>query len=440
MVTARRMRGKRSEGAIDALGVVFDDDNAVANAGLILPATLAGRLGLERLVDETLDLGIRPGAFSPGRKVMSLVHSILAGGDSIDDADVLRAGSSAAVLGHRVMAPSTLGTFLRSFTFGHVRQLDRVAEIAMTRAWAAGAGPGAQAMTIDLDSTVCEVHGYRKQGAAFGHTKVRGYHPLLATRAQTGEVLHVRMRKGSANSGRGAQRFVRELVGRARRAGAEGPLVIRADAGFWSAKVIGACRHHGVRFSITVRQVRPITRAIAEIPERDWAPIDYTLGGIAQVAETRYRGMRLVVRRTRLVEAQGELVPDWRHHAFVSDRLGSAIELDADHRRHAVIELAIRDIKEGSGLAHCPSGRFFANSAWLVIASLAHNLVRWIAQIGLGIQGTVVAATIRRRLVAVPGRITRSARRRVMHLPSAWPWAEPFARAITRLRAVSLQI
>jgi hypothetical protein len=440
MVTARRMRGKRSEGAIDALGVVFDDDNAVANAGLVLPATLSGRLGLEALIDGTLDLGSRPGAFSPGRKVMTLIHSALVGGDSIDDADVLRCGSSQAVLGHRVMAPSTLGTFLRSFTFGHVRQLDRVAEIAMTRAWAGGAGPGAAPMTIDLDSTICAVHGYKKQGAAFGYTRVRGYHPLLATRAQTGELVHVRMRKGSANTGRGAQRFVRELCGRVRRAGATGELTIRADSGFWSAKVIGACQAHQIRFSITVRQVRAVTQAIAQIPEGDWAPIDYTLAGIAEVAETRYQGVRLVVRRTRLLEAQGELVPDWRHHAFVSDRAGSAIALDADHRAHAQIELAIRDIKEGSGLAHCPSGHFFANSAWLVIAALAHNLVRWVARIGLGIDGPVVAATIARRFVSVPGRITRSGRRRVLHLPRAWPWAEPFASAIARLRAVPLQI
>ena len=159
-----------------------------------------------------------------------------------------------------------------------------------------------------------------------------------------------------------------------------------------------------------------------------------------QVAETRYRGMRLVVRRTRHDEPQGELAPDWRHHAFVSDRADGAIALDADHRAHAVIELAIRDIKEGSGLAHCPSGHFFANSAWLVIASLAHNLVRWIARIGLGTPGAVVTATIARRLFSLPGRITRSGRRRTLHLPSAWPWAEPFTRAITRLRAVSLQI
>ena len=300
MVTIRRSRGRGGEQGLDRLAFAFDDERAVANAGLVLASTLAGRLGIEQVVDESLDLGGRPGAARPGRKLLTLVCSALVGGDSIDDAGVLRCGETQRVLGHRVMAPSTLGTFLRSFTFGHVRQLDRVAEIAMTRAWAGGAGPGAAPMTIDLDSTICAVHGYKKQGAAFGYTRVRGYHPLLATRAQTGELVHVRMRKGSANTGRGAQRFVRELCGRVRRAGATGELTIRADSGFWSAKVIGACQAHQIRFSITVRQVRAVTQAIAQIPEGDWAPIDYTLAGIAEVAETRYQGVRLVVRRTRL--------------------------------------------------------------------------------------------------------------------------------------------
>ena len=210
------------------LVVAFDDDHAVANAGLLLPATLADRLGIEAAVDRLVDLGDRPGHHRPGRKVLTLLHAIIAGADCIDDADLLRTGSTAAVLGHRVMAPSTLGTFLRSFTFGHVRQLDRVAETIMGRAWAAGAGPGDGPMTIDLDSTICEVHGHYKGGAAFGYTRVLGYHPLLATRADTGEVLHARQRTGRAASGRGAERFVDEVAGRIRRAGASGPLTLRA--------------------------------------------------------------------------------------------------------------------------------------------------------------------------------------------------------------------
>jgi hypothetical protein len=421
------------------LVVAFDDDHAVANAGLLLPATLAERLEIEAVVDQLVDLGARPGHHRPGRKVLTLVHALVAGGDCIDDADVLRTGSTAEVLGHRVMAPSTLGTFLRSFTFGHVRQLDRVAETVMGRAWAAGAGPGDGPMTIDVDSTVCEVHGHHKGGAAYGYTRQLGYHPLLATRADSGEVLHVRMRKGSANSARGAERFVNETAGRVRRAGAGGPLTLRADSGFWSAKVLAACRRHHIRFSITVRQTKTVTAAIASIPEQAWTDIDYPDGGIAQVAETTLGGDRLIVRRTRLTGSQATLWPDWRHHAFVTDRQGSAVELDLDHRRHAVCELAIRDLKDGAGLRHCPSGVFLANAAWLVLATLAHNLLRWVATVGLGTRSQVVAKTIRRRLLAVPGRLTRSARRRLLHLPCDWPWARQFLGALARLQAVPLR-
>src|SRR5581483_7601994 len=244
----------RSSHVVNRVAVTFDDEHAVAAAGLVLPATLVGRLGVEGLADELIDLGDKPGAHRPGRKVLTLIHSLSVGGDCIDDADALRAGSAGAVLGHRVMAPSTLGTFLRSFTFGHVRQLDQLAEAVLTRAWAAGAGPGEGPMTFDLDSTITEVHGDQKQGAAYGYTRQLGYHPLLATRADTGEVLHIRMRKGSANSGRGAERFVNELVARIRRAGATGPLTMRADSAFHSAKVIKACWRLKVAFSITVNQ------------------------------------------------------------------------------------------------------------------------------------------------------------------------------------------
>jgi hypothetical protein len=418
------------------LVAVFDDDHAVANAGLLLPATLAQRLGIEAVVDQLVDLGDRPGGHRPGRKVLTLVHAILAGADCIDDADVLRTGQTARVLSHRVMAPSTLGTFLRSFTFGHVRQLDRVAETILAKAWAAGAGPGDAPMTIDVDSTICEVHGHHKQGACYGYTRQLGYHPLLATRGDTGEVLHARQRTGRAASGRGAERFVVELAGRVRRAGATGPLTLRADSGFWSAKVIAACRRHQLRFSITVRQTTTVAAAIAAIDEAAWVDIDYPHGGIAQVAESTLGEDRLIVRRTRLVGSQASLWPDWRYHAFVTDRAGSAVDLDADHRRHAVCELAIRDLKDGAGLRHCPSGRFLANAAWLVLGALAHNLLRWTATIGLGACGQLLAKTFRRRLLALPGRMTRSARRRLLHLPMDWPWANQFLQALARLRAV----
>ena len=332
----------------DGLVVGFDDDHAVANAGLVLPATLAQRLGIEQIVDQLVDLGDRPGHHRPGRKVLTLVHAMAAGADCIDDADVLRTGQTAQVLGHRVLAPSTLGTFLRSFTFGHIRQLDQAGEQLLARAWAAGAGPGAGPMIIDVDSTICEVHGHHKGGAAYGYTRVLGYHPLLASRANTGEVLHLRMRTGSANTARGAERFVNELAARVRRAGAAGQLTLRADSGFWSTKVIGACQRHRIQFSITVRQTQQVQAAITAIDEGAWTPIDYPDGGTAQVAETTLAGQRLIVRRTRLTGAQATLWPDWRHHAFVTDRPGTAVELDADHRRHAVVEM---------GQAHCSHER-----------------------------------------------------------------------------------
>ncbi|MEA2843007.1 MAG: hypothetical protein QOJ69_678, partial [Actinomycetota bacterium] len=244
-------------------------------------------------------------------------------------------------------------------------------------------------------------------------------------------------RKGSANSARGAERFVNELVARVRRAGAIGPLTMRADSAFHSGKVIKACRRLKVAFSITVNQNKAIRATIDAIPEKDWTPIEYTDGGLAEVAETEYQEMRLIVRRTRLVGPQAKLWPDWRHHAFVTNRSGTAIDLDADHRRHAVVELAIRDLKEGAGLCHCPSGKFFANSAWAVMATLAHNILRWIAALGLRLDGPIVAKTIRRRYLTVPGRLTRSARRQTLHLPARWPWHRTLDDALTRLRQLT---
>ena len=293
-----------SSHTLDRVEVTFDGDRMVADAGLILPATLSQHLGVEALVDELVSVGHRP-----GRKLLTVVHALLAGGDCIDDADILRSGATSEVVGHEVMAPSTIGTWLRSFTFGHVRQLDALTERLLTAAWAAGAGPGAAPLVIDVDSTICQTHGYAKQGATYGYTRQRGYHPLLATRADTGEILHARMRKGSANSSRGAQRFVRETIRRVRRAGATGPIVLRADSAFWSAKVITACRDHNVRFSITVRATKAVVAAIDGIDETAWVDIDYTDGGVAQVAETTLAGRRLIVRRTRLVGAQAQLWP-----------------------------------------------------------------------------------------------------------------------------------
>jgi hypothetical protein len=420
--------------------VTFDDDRAVAGAGLALVAILSKRLGIYDLANAVIDLGDRPGHALPGRKVLTLVHAMVAGADCIDDCDVLRSGATGKVLGHGVMAPSTLGTFLRSFTFGHVRQLDRLSEELLSRAWGFGAGPGETPMTIDIDSTIQQVYGKQKQGSAYGYTKVLGQHPLVATRADTGEVLHIRHRKGSAGSGRGASRFVRETIGRARRAGATGPLALRADSGFHSKHVVAACREHNVRYSITVNQNKAVVRAIEAIPQEGWTPIDYTLGGQAEVAECPYGdGHRLVVRRTRLTGKQAELFPSWRYHAFITDRDGTAVSLDADHRRHAVVELAIRDLKDGAGMAHCPSGDFNANAAWAVLATIAHNMIRWLASLGLDHDGPVVAKTIRRKFITVPGRLTRRSRRSQLHLPTQWPWATEWSACFDRLRALSLR-
>ena len=223
----------------DRIRIVFDDHRLVANAGLLLPATLAQHLGLRELVDRQLDPGGAPGRANTGDKMMTLVASALAGGDCIDDADVLRAGGTARVLGCTAKALSTLGTFLRSFRWGHVRQLDRVSRELLARVWKADAGPGDAPFTIDLDSTTCETYGPAKEGARHhGYTGARGYHPLLAIAAGTGDVLMAQLREGRANTARGAAHFLRETVGRVRHAGARGQLTVRADSGFYTHAVV----------------------------------------------------------------------------------------------------------------------------------------------------------------------------------------------------------
>jgi hypothetical protein len=432
---------------LDRVEAIFDDPSLVADAGLILPATLMVRLGLEVLVNNTLRLSGRVGGARPGRKVLTLVASILAGGSHIDHADRLRAGATQRVLPFRVMAPSTLGIFLRSFTFGHVRQLDRVIAETIRRAWSAGAGPGGAATTLDLDSTICEVHGKQKQGAAYGYTKVLGYHPLLATRAGTGEVLHARLRKGSSQ--RGHKRFVEELIARVRRAGATGALTVRADAGFWSYALCDTLDRLKVTWSITVRINPGIAKAIDGIDEDVWTTITYPDGGEGQVAETTYvtgtgrhqRSLRLVVRRTRLTDkAQRALWPRWRHHAFITNLDTPTVSVDEFHRDHATVELAIRDLKEGAGMTHCPSGHFNANAAWLACAVLAHNLTRWTAMLG-GVHPDTeltVARTVRSRLLALPGRIVNRSGRQVLRLPERWPWEATFTTALDKLRSLPL--
>ena len=432
----------------DRIHVAFDDHRLVANAGLLLAVTLAQHLGLGELVDNHVDLGDAPGRANPGDKMLTLVASALAGGDCIDDADVLRTGRTAGALGCVVKAPSTLGTFLRSFRWGHVRQLDRVSRKLLARAWAAGAGPGDAPFTIDLDSTICETYGLAKEGARdHGYTGQRGYHPLLAVAAGTGDVLMARLRKGRANTARGAAHFLRETVGRVRHGGARGQLTVRADSGFYTHTIVAACRKMDVRFSITVRLHQSLRNIIEAIPEEDWTPIPYWMEGAADVAETSYTPfdsepdaapVRLIVRRVKPTPgSQLALFANYSYHAFITDRDGETPELEADHRRHAEIENAIRDLKYGVGLNHLPSGRFPANGAWLAVQVIAHNLARWTARIGLGEQ-LVTTKTLRRRFFSLAGRLTRSARRLTLHLPQGWPWENQFSRALARFHALPL--
>jgi Transposase DDE domain group 1 len=427
----------------DEIDVQFDDGRLVADAGLILPATLAVGLGLRELLGTHVDLGEAPGRANVADKAMTLLHSALAGGSWIDDCDRLRAGSTGQVLGHRVLAPSTIGTFLRSFTFGHARQLDAVSGQALQRAWQQGAGPGAGPLTIDVDSTICEVYGTHKQGAEFGHTKVRGYHPLLAFAAGTWDLLHGRLRGGSAYTARGAAGFVVETIGRVRAAGASGPLTMRADSGFYARTVVAACQRHGVRFSITAKLTKAVRKAIAAIPADAWTPIGYWLEDGADVAETSYRPfgkqgplVRLIVRRVRPTPgSQLALFTDYDYHPFITDRAGSTLELEADHRRHAEVEPAIGDLKHGAGLQHLPSGRFGANAAWLAVCGMAYNLARWTGRLGVG-EVRMSPKTLRVRYLALPARLAVSARRPTLHLPARWPWRWRFQLALARLRCI----
>ena len=263
-------------------------------------------------------------------------------------------------------------------------------------AWKAGAG-GDAPFTIDLDSTICETYGLAKEGARHhGYTGARGYHPLLAVAAGTGDVLMSRLREGRANTARGAAHFLRETVGRVRYGGASGQLTMRADSGFYTHAVVAVCRRMDVRFSITIRQHKSLHNLIEAIPEDAWTPIPYWMDGAAAVAETTYTPfqsepdaapVRLIIRRVQPTPgSQLALFATYSYHGFITDRDGETLELEADHRRHAEIENAIRDLKYGVGLNHLPSGRFAANGAWLAVQVMAHNLARWTARIGLGEQ------------------------------------------------------
>ncbi len=434
----------RSSHKLESLSVTFDEPNLVPNAGLVPAAELAQKLGVAELIDERVDLGQRPGAANGGAKALTVVGTLLAGGDHIEHADVLRSTDAAVEVFDDTRAPSTIGVWLRAFSWAAVRMLDAVLRVVLVRAWAAGLGPNLDAdLTIDCDSTVCQTFGLAKQGGVFSHTKVRGYHPLLATCADTGEVLHARLRGGNANSGRGSGSFVAEALSRVRAAGARGELTVRADSGFYSRAFIGACRRANARFSVTVRMNTSLRTAIAAIPDHAWTPIAYWLDGGADVAETAYtlfKGtreaveVRLIVRRVRPTPgSQLALDVVFDYHAFVTDRDGELLTLEADHRRHAVVEKVIADLKGHVGLAHLPSGRFHANAAWLALVTLAYNLGRWTLRTAGSAWEACSIATLRRCLVAMPARLVHSAGRLRLRAPDRWPWRAAFLAVRARI-------
>ena len=428
----------------------FSEKNLVPNAGLLPAAVLAQRIGLGELVDQRLHLA-QHGANS-GAKALTVIGSTLAGGDSIDDTAVLRAGA-AGELFDATRAPSTIGSWLRAHKWSNVRQLDAVSRELLARLWAADAGPAdlAAPLTIDLDSSIVPVYGRAKQGAAFGYTQARGYHPQFATCASTGMVLFSRLRGGSAGAARGAKSFLTETISRVREAGATGQLTVRADSAFYSRAVLGTAVKHGVEFSVTARQDKKIRAAIEAIDEDVWAPIPYWLStpevSGADVAETSYTAfsgkdaitVRLVVRRVRPTPgSQLALFTTWDYHAFVTNRPGDVLEIEADHRRHAVVEQRIAELKSAA-LAHLPSGKFMANAAWLALAVMAHNLARAVGRLAGPDLDKATVSTLQRRLFTVPGRLVHSGRRRHLRLPASWPWAHAIAQALTRIQAIPLR-
>ena len=433
----------------------FDDPHLVSRAGLVPVAALAERAGLAALVRGHVSVSGPCGA-GAGLKVGCLVAGMAAGADSIDDMDVLRHGAMACLFGG-IRAPSTLGSFLRSFTWGNVRQLDAVARRFLA-ALAAGTPllPGGDVLAfIDMDSMQKRVYGHAKQGAGFGHTKiqgkallVRGLNALAAvvsTPLAAPVVAATRLRGGSANSARGAASLATEAISAARQAGCTGQLLFRIDSAYYSAAVLGAIRAGGAFFSVTVPLHRKVRAAIAAIPEGSWKPVSYPravwdedqdrLISGAEVAETTYAAFtpkkgqaitaRLIVRRVRdlnrkAAAGQDELFTIWRYHAVFTDSPFETIQAEAQHRDHAVVEQVFADLTSGP-LAHLPSGHFPANAAWLTCAAICHNLTRAAGALAGPFHAAARGATIRRRLVSVAARIARHGRGHItLHLPEGW--------------------
>ena len=430
---------------------MFDEPNLVSAAGLVPVLALAQAAGLGRLAQQQLTVPTDKGA-NAGAKVASLVAGMVAGADSIDDLGWLRHGGMGRVF-TGAYAPSTLGSFLRAFRFGHVRQLDAVAtrfviELAARTPILPGGQPGSGVM-IDVDDTIIEVHGYAKQGAGFGYSKVRGLNALLATVATSSAapvIVAQRLRKGSCGSPRGAKRLVADAAAQVRRLLPGSRPLLRADSAFYGRGPIGAALRGGCDVSVTVRQDATVKAAIARIDEQTWVPIEYpdavfdepsgrwiSRAEVAEIGFTAFAAQkpadrvsgRLVVRRIPELNptSQDGLFDLWRFHAFFTTSGLDAVTADKTHRGHAIIEQVHADLKN-SALAHLPSGRFTANAAWLVLAVMAFNLTRAAATLtGPGL-AKATTGTIRRRLIDVPARIATSARRLTLHLPVAWRWQD----------------
>ena len=443
----------------------FDDPNLVSAVGLVPVMKIAQRAGLRVLADEHLSVPTDKGA-NPGLKVASLVAGMVAGADSIDDMGLLRHGGMGRIF-TKIYAPSTLGSFLREFTFGHVRQLDAVASRFLINLAASTPllgdrpvngtdekGADEPLMMVDIDDTIIEVHGYAKQGAGFGYSGVRGLNALIGTVSGPGfapVILASRLRKGNTGSPRGAKRFVADVLATLKRTVLAGrKVLVRADSAFYGHATISAALKAGADVSVTARMDKAVKRAIASIGEEVWTPINYTNAiydedtqkwiSTAEVAEIEYTAFRskkksehvtgrLVVRRIpdlnpKTGDGQGTLFDLWRFHAFfttTSPDILDTVAADKTHRQHAIIEQVHADLKNGP-LAHLPSGKFDANAAWLVLAVIAFNLTRTAGTICSGSNTRATCATIRRRIITIPARIASSARKLTLHLPKDWPW------------------
>ncbi len=435
----------------------FDEPNLVSSAGLVPLMRLAEQAGLGRLGDERLTVPTDKGA-NAGRKLASLVAGMAAGADSIDDMALLRHGAMGKIF-HRPYAPSTLGSFLRAFTFGHVRQADAIASrflLALAEGTELlGREDDSGTVMVDIDDTIVEVHGHHKQGASFGYSGVRGLNALLAT-VSTEQIAPVvaaqRLRKGSAGSPRGAVRLAADTLALIRRTCLAGrPVLVRADSAFYSHALVTAALKTGAHVSVTVRMDPAVKRAIAAISDDAWTTIKYTDAiydeeagqwvSRAEVAEIPFTAFtskktdeqipgRLVVRRIpdlnpKKNHGQATLFDTWRFHAFfttVPRAERDTVAADKVHRAHAIIENVHADLK-ASALAHMPSGVFNANAAWLVCAVMAFNLTRAAATLTKDTAlSRATTATIRRKLINLPARVACSARRLRLHLPQGWPW------------------